>query len=254
MAGIQKWAPPSSPPPPPPPARCLQVLLLLRSTLGPSMSLYLNPPRDLTEMPLKSFYRYALPVFTEGVDTLPGQPTAHLTRMPRKRVLTLNMDVPEPWLVEATYAPYDLDNLRLADIPQTTVYAEFELESLLLTGSCIDISNSARRATATRGLQLHLGTPAAPHGVDTLVMSNLAYFQLKAAPGSWLLSLAPGRSREVYAISSSTGTSDGDEDAADAPIDEARTQVKRGFQGCKLYYAFLKLHVLNTLFNSNRTI
>ena len=29
------------------------------------------------------------------------------------RVLTLNMDVPEPWLVEPVKADYDLDNLRL---------------------------------------------------------------------------------------------------------------------------------------------
>ena len=28
-------------------------------------------------------------------------------------MLTLNMDVPEPWLVEPVRADYDLDNLRL---------------------------------------------------------------------------------------------------------------------------------------------
>lgn len=30
---------------------------------------------------------------------LPSPPAAHFTRLPQKRVLTLNMDVPEPWLV-----------------------------------------------------------------------------------------------------------------------------------------------------------
>lgn len=43
-----------------------------------------------------------------------------------------------------------------------------------------------------RGVQLWLGTGTAPHMKDTLVMSNLGYFQLKAAPGAWNLSLAPG--------------------------------------------------------------
>ena len=43
-----------------------------------------------------------------------------------------------------------------------------------------------------RGVQLWLGTGPAPHVKDTLVMSNLGYFQLKAAPGAWNLSLAPG--------------------------------------------------------------
>ena len=41
-------------------------------------------------------------------------------------------------------------------------------------------------------MQLRLGTEAQPGLVDTLVMSNLGYFQLKAAPGVWDLQLAPG--------------------------------------------------------------
>jgi UDP-glucose:glycoprotein glucosyltransferase len=51
-----------------------------------------------------------------------------------------------------------------------------------------------------RGVQLVLGTAAQPILVDTIVMSNLAYFQLKASPGRFSLSLAPGRSRQLYAI------------------------------------------------------
>jgi len=44
--------------------------------------------------------------------------------------------------------------------------------------------------------------------VDTLVMQNLGYFQLKAAPGLWQLSIAPGRSRELYQlVSSGSGSS-----------------------------------------------
>ena len=43
-----------------------------------------------------------------------------------------------------------------------------------------------------RGVQLWLGTESEPHARDTLVMSNLGYFQLKAQPGAWNLSLAPG--------------------------------------------------------------
>jgi UDP-glucose:glycoprotein glucosyltransferase len=45
--------------------------------------------------------------------------------------------------------------------------------------------------------------------VDTLVMSNLGYFQLKASPGLWQLSIAPGRSRNLYRLLSSTGTRSG---------------------------------------------
>jgi hypothetical protein len=36
----------------------LQVLLLLKDVLNPSVRLYLNPQTELSELPLKSFYRY----------------------------------------------------------------------------------------------------------------------------------------------------------------------------------------------------
>lgn len=51
-----------------------------------------------------------------------------------------------------------------------------------------------------RGLQLLLGTKLHPHMVDTIVMANLGYWQLKAAPGVWALRLAPGRSSEIYTL------------------------------------------------------
>lgn len=44
--------------------------------------------------------------------------------------------------------------------------------------------------------QLVLETTPTP--VDTIVMENLGYFQLKAQPGAWDLSIADGRSSELY--------------------------------------------------------
>lgn len=41
--------------------------------------------------------------------------------------------------------------------------------------------------------------------VDTIVMANLGYFQLKANPGEWLLRLRQGRSADIYDISSVEG-------------------------------------------------
>ncbi|GIL48985.1 hypothetical protein Vafri_5482 [Volvox africanus] len=216
-----------------PAQRLTAVLLLLREALGPSMSLTLNPQRDITEMPLKSYYRYALPTGLALGGGPPGPPTAYFSRLPGRRVLTLNLDAPEAWLVEPAAALYDLDNLRLEDVAGEVAFAEFELDALMLTGSCVDVTASGRM-TPPRGLQLHLGTQEQPHRVDTLVMANLAYFQLKAAPGRWLLSLAPGRSRDLYLLQSSTGTSleafshEGEEGAAaaaDQSSDDVSTQV-----------------------------
>eukprot|EP00877_Chromochloris_zofingiensis_P009036 jgi/Chrzof1/4386/Cz14g11070.t1 len=115
------------------------------------------------------------------------------------------MDVPEPWLVEAVKALHDLDNLRLADVHERVTYAEFELEAIVLTGSCVEVTKDGKRGQPPRGLQLHLGTPSHPHIVDTLVMSNLGYYQLKGSPGLWQLSVAPGKSRELFELVSSTG-------------------------------------------------
>lgn len=50
-----------------------QVLQLLRNTMGASITLYLNPPRDLTDLPLKAFYRFALPDVTPGVGQVWGR-------------------------------------------------------------------------------------------------------------------------------------------------------------------------------------
>lgn len=51
-----------------------------------------------------------------------------------------------------------------------------------------------------RGLQVTLGTIDDPVMVDTIVMANLGYFQLKANPGSWLLRLRQGRSADIFDV------------------------------------------------------
>lgn len=62
-----------------------------------------------------------------------------------------------------------------------------------------------------RGLQLILGTESRPHLVDTLVMANLGYWQMKVSPGIWYLQLAPGRSSELYSVK---GDENGNEDSS----------------------------------------
>lgn len=82
------------------------------------------------------------------------------------------------------------------------VYSQFELEYLLLEGHCFDLAFG----TPPRGLQITLGTETNPVIVDTIVMANLGYFQLKANPGAWVLRLRQGRSSEIYDIVSHEGT------------------------------------------------
>lgn len=60
--------------------------------------------------------------------------------------------------------------------------------------------------TPPRGLQITLGTETNPVLVDTIVMANLGYFQLKANPGAWILRLRQGRSADIYDIVSHEGS------------------------------------------------
>ena len=94
-----------------------------------------------------------LPVRSAGVrcnsrtcaGDLPAAPTATFSSLPAEKILTLNMDVPEAWLVEPVKAELDLDNLRLADLGQKrSMAADFELEALILSGSCLDVAATRR--------------------------------------------------------------------------------------------------------------
>lgn len=122
--------------------------------------------------------RYALPTFTRSANgrlAKPSPPAARFERLPAKRILTLQMHEPEPWLVEPVVSNYDFDNLRLADAPERVVQAEFELEALMLTGSAVEVvAKSGERVGPPRGLQLHLGTADEPHKVPFLLRDGLA--------------------------------------------------------------------------------
>ena len=185
------------------------ILLMLNEALGAQITLTLSPTMNLTQVPLQSFYRYVVPSAAEN-DLQPLHAT--FSGLPIHQVLTLGLDVPESWLVEAVAAEQDMDNLHLDEIGGYSAEARFELEALLAFGSCIDMTSFKKGSQGgihPRGLQVQLGKRKEPHIVDTLVMSNLGYFQLKASPGLWNLRLAPGRSKELFAIEASTGTTGG---------------------------------------------
>ncbi|XP_022726085.1 UDP-glucose:glycoprotein glucosyltransferase-like isoform X2 [Durio zibethinus] len=172
------------------------LLRVLAKYVHPSMRIVLNPLSSLVDLPLKNYYRYVVPTmddFSSTSCTVNG-PKAFFANMPLSKTLTMNLDVPEPWLVEPVVAVHDLDNILLENLGDTrTLQAVFELEALVLTGHCAE-----KDRDPPRGLQLILGTKNTPHLVDTIVMANLGYWQMKVSPGVWYLQLAPGRSSELY--------------------------------------------------------
>lgn len=179
------------------------ILQVLSEVLNCNIKVFLNCVEKNSDMPVKSFYRFVVEPeiqFSEDGKQLPG-PMARFNNMPLSPLLTQNYHVPENWLVEVVRSVYDLDNIRLENV-ESNVHSEYELEYLLLEGHCFEQT----AGSPPRGLQITLGTESNPVIVDTIVMANLGYFQLKANPGAWLLRLRQGRSADIYDIVSHDNT------------------------------------------------
>ncbi|XP_054894492.1 UDP-glucose:glycoprotein glucosyltransferase 1 isoform X2 [Poeciliopsis prolifica] len=179
------------------------LLSVLKQLVNVNLRVFMNCQSKLSDMPLKSFYRYVLEpeVAFQPDASFSRGPMAKFLDMPQSPLFTLNLNTPESWMVESVRTRYDLDNIYLEEV-ENIVAAEYELEHLLLEGHCFDVSSGQ----PPRGLQFTLGTAAEPVIVDTIVMANLGYFQLKANPGAWMLKLRKGRSDEIYKVYSHDGT------------------------------------------------
>ncbi|XP_018895479.4 UDP-glucose:glycoprotein glucosyltransferase 2 isoform X1 [Gorilla gorilla gorilla] len=180
-----------------------QLLVVLGKIINMKIKLFMNCRGRLSEAPLESFYRFVLePELMSGANDVSSLgPVAKFLDIPESPLLTLNMITPEGWLVETVHSNCDLDNIHLKDT-EKTVTAEYELEYLLLEGQCFDKVTEQ----PPRGLQFTLGTKNKPVVVDTIVMANHGYFQLKANPGAWILRLHQGKSEDIYQIVGHEGT------------------------------------------------
>ncbi|KAL4691209.1 hypothetical protein H8959_014170, partial [Pygathrix nigripes] len=180
-----------------------QLLIVLGKIINMKIKLFMNCRDRLSEAPLESFYRFVLePELMSGANDVSSLgPVAKFLDIPESPLLTLNMITPEGWLVEIVHSNCDLDNIHLKDT-EKTVTAEYELEYLLLEGHCFDKVTEQ----PPQGLQFTLGTKNKPIVVDTIVMANHGYFQLKANPGAWILRLHQGKSEDIYQIIGHEGT------------------------------------------------
>ncbi|KAI1454617.1 UDP-glucose:glycoprotein glucosyltransferase [Annulohypoxylon moriforme] len=206
----QKWAP---------------ILKVLSQLDGVYMRIFLNPKEKLEELPVKRFYRYILdsaPSFDDSGKVRPLGAT--FKGLPSEALLNLGMDVPPAWLVAAKYSVHDLDNVKLSSI-KTDVDATYELEHILIEGHSRESTSSP-----PRGVQLLLGTERDPHFDDTIIMSNIGYFQFKANPGYYNIHLKEGRSSEIFDI-----ISVGAKGYNAVPGDEGTEVALIDFQGTTLY-------------------
>ncbi|KAF3934805.1 hypothetical protein ABW20_dc0110185 [Dactylellina cionopaga] len=214
----QKWAP---------------ILRTLMSMDGVGIFTFLNPAEQLTEVPIKRYYRHVLysqPKFDENGDIL--DPKAQFTEIPDKTLYSLSMDVPPSWLVTPSDTIHDLDNIKLQTFKErfgtSDLNATYMLTNILIEGHARDTSLNEPSA----GAQMELGSSKNPTMEDTLVMQNLGYFQFKSNPGHWQIRLKPGRSSDIFSIQSlgADGFS-----LTDQSEDDVKEVTLMNFRGVTLY-------------------
>ena len=180
--------------------RWLPILKVLSKLAGVRLKIFLNPREEISELPIKRFYRYVLdsePAFSD--DGSLSKPKASFSGVPVEALLTLGMDVPSSWLVAPKDSAHDLDNIKLSSLKANTdVDATYALEHILIEGHSRDTTINS----PPRGVQLVLGADNDPHLTDTIIMANLGYFQFKTQPGLWKINLKPGRSENIFNIDS----------------------------------------------------
>ncbi|KAK4124122.1 glycosyltransferase family 24 protein [Parathielavia appendiculata] len=211
--------------------RWAAVLKVLSELEGVHLQIFLNPANELSELPVKRFYRYVLessPSFDENgkVKAL----SASFAGVPQDTLLVAGMDVPPAWLVTSKVSVDDLDNLRIKDIKAKRgtehIEAVYELENILIEGH----SREMPTGQPPRGVQLVLATEKDSHFADTIVMANLGFFQFKANPGIYSIRLKEGRSSDIFTMESV-----GAQGWSPVPGDETAEIALMDFQGTTLY-------------------
>lgn len=181
-----------------------EFLHALTNALTPNkidLTILLIPPARV-QSSTQTHLRFARAVYSARpeFDDSTGQlisPAALLTRLPQSQLLTIGMQTPRAWHVAPFATNYDLDNVMLNSLPQhlPILHAAYAMESLIVEGSCID-----QELQPPQGLKLEL-TNRNSGNIDTIVMANLGYFQLRIpSPGRWLLQIASGRGQLIYDI------------------------------------------------------
>ncbi|PKU28521.1 udp-glucose:glycoprotein glucosyltransferase hypothetical protein [Limosa lapponica baueri] len=116
--------------------RLAPLLLVLNQLINMNLRVFMNCQSKLSDMPLKSFYRYVLEPeisFTADNNFAPG-PIAKFLDMPQSPLFTLNLNTPESWMVESVRTPYDLDNIYLEEVGEISMFLLLHLNGGVFPG------------------------------------------------------------------------------------------------------------------------
>ncbi|WFD34810.1 killer toxin resistant protein [Malassezia cuniculi] len=175
------------------------TIRMLSNLRGVAVTVVLNPSPQLKALPLQKFARYEMPTHAEFENGVRVPPTISFAELPQSAVLTMEMHAPHGMVAMASEAVYDLDNIRLADVPSDArlygVEALYEARDLLFEGHGRESDGSV-----VRGIELELESADGKVRYDTIQMENLGYFQFRVPPGRWNLRVRDGESAEKYSL------------------------------------------------------
>ena len=162
--------------------RAASLVPFLRDHLQYAQTVILAPRPDLSDFPLKNFYRFVLSPETPEASAVDKDAVGLLhnsygngaqaifDNLPRQHTLTVRVDIPEPWNVQTKTAVQDIDNLRCtsrscgdpATINDELTSVSYGLKNLLVAGQCFEGALTGAKGAVNyppNGLQLTL-TPA----------------------------------------------------------------------------------------------
>jgi UDP-glucose:glycoprotein glucosyltransferase len=191
--------------------RISSLLIVIRDNLKLPLRVLLAPAQTLdgdAKVPISSYYRF---VADPSALTDANAPQAVFSNLPTNHVLTLQVDVPEPWNVQQTSAAQDTDNIvcdvgsgcgdqthsgevHLSPIHKrdhvTTV--EYGLKNLLIFGQCYDATTGSApnglQLTLTRAVQAEGNLPvsgSAELGMDGSITSEDSVLNASAAHATY---------------------------------------------------------------------
>ena len=89
--------------------KMVPIIKTLRNVINMNLKIFLSCQENLSELPVKSFYRFMInhePVFGSG------GPQVLFPNLPQHSLLSMKVVPPESWLIAAVDAKHDLDNIK----------------------------------------------------------------------------------------------------------------------------------------------
>ncbi|WEJ95887.1 killer toxin resistant protein [Yamadazyma tenuis] len=145
----------------------------------------LQPQSQYLHLPIKRYFKGVYPSYPIKFDSsgfVDENLSAQFSGL-SDDVFSVDLLSPKRWVAMSKFAPknLDLDYFKFSSLSSKDQEVVFELSKLLIEGFATDVTNASPPGGLT--LKVSQGDKEA----DTIIMSNLGYFQLPIGEGTWNL-------------------------------------------------------------------